>query len=90
MHQIIDLVLSTKYLTAQEEPISCILHSTNGAGALYLGTLEAANNPELLKKHRIKAVLSALTHESLDIHPQITHLVLFAFILLYFLADLCY
>eukprot|EP01017_Pseudomicrothorax_dubius_P042430 TRINITY_DN6924_c0_g1_i4.p1 TRINITY_DN6924_c0_g1~~TRINITY_DN6924_c0_g1_i4.p1 ORF type:complete len:203 (-),score=16.70 TRINITY_DN6924_c0_g1_i4:197-805(-) len=40
------------------EDMDCIIDASSGMGAIYLGNLDAASDPLLLKKHKIRAVLT--------------------------------
>lgn len=45
--------------TVYPEDIQCIIDPINGRGGIFISNVEAAQNPLTLKKHGIKAVLTA-------------------------------
>ena len=51
------------------EDIECVLDSNNGAGGIFIGNLEASQNLMTLKRHGIKAVLTAASGACLN-HPK--------------------
>ena len=42
----------------ESDPMNCIIPATDNLGGLYLGGLDAALDLELLKQHKIRAVLT--------------------------------
>lgn len=49
----------------------CIVEPINGCGGVYLGNIDAANDKELLRKHSIKAVVSALSSGSPNLDESV-------------------
>ena len=54
------------------DPINCILEKEGQKGSLYLGNIYAACNTDILKKHKIGAVLTVADHADLY-YPDLIH-----------------
>ncbi|CAD8057813.1 unnamed protein product [Paramecium sonneborni] len=55
------------------EPITCIIEPSEDEGGLYLGNLEAANNIDLLRKMKIRAVLTASQETAIKYQEHVVH-----------------
>lgn len=57
----------------EPEPMNCIIPATEEMGGLYLGGLDAATNVELLKKHKIRAVLTTSVETPIKYAEEVVH-----------------
>ncbi|KAM3139757.1 hypothetical protein pb186bvf_008215 [Paramecium bursaria] len=69
---------SIKYVSSvptlvDPEPITCIIEPTDEEGGLYLGNYEGANNLDLIRKLKIRAVLTASQETAIKYQEEMVH-----------------
>ncbi len=52
-------------LYQESDPLHCIIEETPELGAVYLGNIDAASSYEILRQHKIKAVLTVAARTGL-------------------------